>query len=476
MLKIVPLLLFCTMAVSCSPTLHMNKTHRKLPQEYLGLKRADTLNIARLEWNEFFPDTLLHHYIRIALENNYSFQNAMERVKMAENNLKARRSAFFPSVEAGLGAGVERFGRYTQDGLGLDGLPDPYQDYQIGVSFQWEIDLWGKINQKKKAAMHRWMASTEAVRLAQSYIIQEMANHYFRLIGLDYFQEVIEEYIEDTERACALTAELKASGEETQLAVDQFNARLYRLKGILLQNRADILATERAMSLLMGVLPQEIRRISFDELQAIDFQTYIGMPGELLLHRPDILIAERELDAAECDAEAARRAFFPSLTLGGSGGFNAFDITRLFVSPASLVFNVVGGLTAPIFQARQIKTGWENARSQQMIALNNYFETVLSAYQEVVGVVTELELTQKHLQLKEAEMTSHQNSSDNATEMFQLQFASYLEVLSAEEKYFDCRTEYMELQMKYCRLMVDLYRSLGGGATAVDIPKRDSES
>lgn len=455
------------LVVSCSPTLHMDKSGRKLPQEYLGLERADSLNIACLEWNEFFPDTLLHRYIGIALENNYSFQNAMERVKIAENNLKARRSAFFPSVNAGVGVGVERFGRYTQDGIAMEGIPDPYQDYGLGLSFQWEIDLWGKINQKKKAAMHRWMASAEAVRLAQSYIIQEMANHYFRLIGLDYFQNVIEEYIEDTERACALTAELKASGEETQLAVDQFNARLYRLRGIMLQNQADILAAERAMSLLMGVLPQGIERISFEALLGMDFQTHIGLPSELLFYRPDIRIAEKELDAAECDAEAARRAFFPSLTLGGGGGFNAFDITKLFISPASLVFNMVGGLTAPIFQARKIKTEWEISKSRQMIALNRYFETVLSAYQEVVGVVTELEMTEKQLYLKEAEMLSHRKSSDNATEMFQLQFASYLEVLSAEEKYFDCRTEYMELQMKYCRLIVDLYRSLGGGATVV---------
>lgn len=450
-------------ALSCAPAVTLTKEDRKLPDEYLGLGRGDTTTIASLKWTEFFPDTVLQKHINTALENNYSFRIAMERVRIAAAELGAARKAYFPTAGATAGAGAERFGRYTMDGMDMSGLPDPYTDYRLGLSFNWEIDLWGRLTQKKRAALHRWEASCEAVRLAQSYIIQEVANNYFRLIGLDYFRDVIEEYISDTEKSCALTAELKASGEETQLAVDQFNARLYRLKGLLLSNEAEILATERALSLLMGVLPRNIERISFDRLQQMHFRTEIGVPAELLLHRPDILIAENELEAAKCDTEAARRAFFPTLTLGASGGFNAFDAAYWFTSPASLVFNLAAGITAPVFQAGKIRAGWENARSRQIIALNNYFEVVLAAYQEVVGVVTELEITRQRQALKENEMKSYKKASENATELFHLQYASYLEVLSAEEKYFDCRLDYMELQMTYCRLIVDLYRSLGGG-------------
>lgn len=81
-----------------------------------------------------------------------------------------------------------------------------------------------------------------------------------------------------------------------------------------------------------------------------------------------------------------------------------------------------------------------------------------------MGVVSELELTKEQRTIKDNEMKSYRNASENAMELFHLQYASYLEVLSAEEKYFDCRLDYMELEMKYCRLIVDLYRSLGGGA------------
>ena len=454
-------------AVSCGPGVTLTKEDRKLPDQYIGLDRNDTTTIAKLHWKEYFRDTLLQGYISTALENNYSFRIAMERVNIASNEIRVARGAYFPSASFGAGAGVERFGRYTLDGIDMTGLPDPYSDFSLGITFQWEVDIWGKITKKKQAAMHRWMASSEAVRLSQSYIIREVANNYFRLIGLDYFRNVIEEYIKDTEKSCELTAELKNSGEETQLAVDQFNARLYYLKGMLLNNEAEIMATERAMSLLMGVLPQSIDRISFEELQEIQFRREIGVPVELLQYRPDILIAESELMAAECDAEAAKKAFFPTLSLAGGGGFNAFDAAFLFTSPASLVFSLAAGLTAPIFQSGRIKANWENAKSEQIIALNNYFQTVLSAYQEVVRVVSELQFTQEQQILKENEMQSYKDASENAMELFHLQYASYLEVLSAEEKYFDCRLDYMELQMKYCRLIVDLYRSLGGGAIVI---------
>lgn len=463
-IKLLAILTILTSAVSCGPSVTLTKEDRKLPEEYLGLDRQDTTTIARLHWTEFFRDTVLQKYINIALENNYSFHIAMERVKIASNEIKAAKGGYYPTLNAGAGAGLERFGRYTMDGMDMSGMPDPYQDFEIGLSFRWEIDIWGRVTKKKQAAIYRWTATTEAVRLSQSYIIQEVANNYFRLIGLDYLQDVLEEYIKATEKSCALTAELKASGEETQLAVDQFNARLYNLKGLLLNNKAEIMATERALSLLMGVLPQNIDRISFSELQEMNFRTEIGVPVELLQYRPDILIAENELEAARCDAEAAKKAFFPTLTIGGGAGFNAFDAGHLFLTPASLVFNLAGGLTASIFNSGKIKANWENAKSRQIIALNNYFETVLAAYQEVVGVVSELELTKEQRTIKDNEMKSYRNASENAMELFHLQYASYLEVLSAEEKYFDCRLDYMELEMKYCRLIVDLYRSLGGGA------------
>lgn len=477
------LLFLMLVLTGCGQTASLSKDGRKLPDTYIGIGRNDTASIAEIEWNRFFPDTILQEYIQIAIDNNYSFRNALERINMARNETLLRKGSMFPSVSAGVNVSSERFGRYTMDGVGNSTtntpdlpsefhIPDPYRDFSIGIGFRWEADIWGRLNQKRKAAVYRWMASVEAARLAQSYLIQDLANNYFDLIGLDYQREVIIECIGNTERSLNLTYQLKQEGEETQLAVDRFDARLLKLKGLLIENEARIKATERAISLLMGVLPRQIKRISFENLTEMTFPVEIGRPEQLLEHRPDIIIAEKELDAANCDAASAKRSFYPMLTLGGSAGFNAFDVAAWFISPASLVYNVMAGLTSPVFNGNEIRTQYRNAQSRQVIALNEYFRTILEAYQEVVGVVTEIELTERHKRLKEKEILNYQKATENAKELFQLQYINYIEVLSAEEEFYNSHLDYIDVQTRYCKLHVDLYRALGGG-TDMDIDKSE---
>ena len=100
-------------------------------------------------------------------------------------------------------------------------IPDPYPDFGIGVSFSWEIDLWGKVTQKKRAALSRWMASIEAASLARSVLISEIARTYFSLVDLDMKRQITEAAIDFISRSCELTEDLKDAGEITQLAVDQ---------------------------------------------------------------------------------------------------------------------------------------------------------------------------------------------------------------------------------------------------------------
>ncbi len=165
------------LSAACAPAAKLADSSVELPERYPAASGTDTTTVADVSWTEFFPDTLLQRHIRTALEGNFSFLNCMNRIRLAENELKTARLGYWPSVSAGLSAGLERFGEYTMDGVGnsttntpdLDKsrhIPDPYPDFGIGVSFSWEIDLWGKVTQKKRAALSRWMASIEAASLA----------------------------------------------------------------------------------------------------------------------------------------------------------------------------------------------------------------------------------------------------------------------------------------------------------------------
>ena len=356
--------------------------------------------------------------------------------------MKQRKQALFPQLSAGLSAGIQRFGEYTMDGVGnattntpdLERerhIPDPYKDLYFGVQFQWEADIWGKLSQKKRAAAARWMASAEAAQYARTLLISEVASRYFELIGLDKQQEILRGAIENTEFSYRLTYELKQEGEVTQLAVDQFQSRLLRLKGLL--------------------------------LEALEFPVQTGVPAQLLRYRPDIRAAEWELLASKADLQAARKAFFPSLVIGAGGGFNAFDLSHWFTAPASLVYNLAAGLSAPIFNQHELKLLWNEAKSNQRIALLQYHEAALKAYEEVVNLATAHEKLTLRCELKEEESETHHRSIENAKELFQLSFVGYLEVLSADERYLDCELERIELNTAKCINHVYLYRSLGGG-------------
>ena len=463
----------CT-AAACAPAVELTDSTLELPDSYPEAVLADTVTIADISWEKFFPDTVLQRHIRTALEGNHSFLNCIERIKLAENGLRTARLGYWPSVSAGLSAGLERFGEYTMDGVGnattntpdLDRskhIPDPYPDFGLGVSFSWEVDLWGKVTQKKRAALSRWIASREAASFAQSLLVSEIARTYFDLVNLDMKRQITTDAIDFISNSCKLTEDLKDAGEMTQLAVDQFNSRLLELKGELLETENGIASAERSLCMLMGKFPGHVERRNFYELRRMQYLSDTGFPDLLLTRRPDIREAEMELVAAECDLKAARRAFYPGLTIGGSGGFNAFDIGKFFLAPASLAYGIAAGLTAPVFNAGQIRNEYSNAAVRRNIVVNDYKETVIKAYSEVTGLIESNENILKRISVKREEMSTGKKATASANELFRMQFIGYLEVLSADRDYFECCESYVNLEIERMKLQADLYRALGGG-------------
>lgn len=465
------------LAVACAPAVQLSDSSIEMPESYISGNGSDSLSIADMGWEEFFPDTVLQQHIRAALDSNFSFRNCMDRVLLAANELRSLKMQYYPSVSAGLTAGVQRFGDYTMDGVGnattntpdLDPskhIPSPYPDFGLGASFSWEIDVWGKLTQKKKAAASRWMASQEAVHLAQSVLISDIASTYYELAGLDIKREIISKSIEFISRSCELTEELKDAGEVSQLAADQFNSRYLELKGMLLETENQILAAERAMCILTGRFPEEVSRSGFYELRDMDFVSDNGIPDLLLTRRPDIREAELLLEAADCDIKAARRAFYPGLRIGGSGGFNAFDISKFFLAPASLAYELAAGITAPAFEAGKIRTEYNNSIIRRNIAVNTYKETVVKAYTEVTGLICDSESISERISVKKQEMRSGKRATESANELFRMQFIGYLEVLSADRDYFECCRSYIDLEVERMKIQARLFRALGGGGQA----------
>ncbi|MDR0796554.1 MAG: TolC family protein [Tannerella sp.] len=436
-----------------------------LPDNYIVA--SDSTTIAAIRWMDFFSDTHLQEYIRTALNNNYSYTVALERVNQARLVLLQSKMAYLPQLDAGVSAGIQRFGEYHMDGIGnresSTPIPDPYRDFNLGLRFGWELNVAGKLKHQKRAALARYMASEEALNYTRSLLVCEVATIYYELIGLDKRQTIYSRYIESLNASLSLSRELVAEGFETSLAAEQFETKILSLQSIILWEKHEISVKERALAVLLGGLPIEFVRMDFEQANVLNYPVQTGLPAQIIRYRPDIREAELQLQASKLDVAVAHAAFFPSIVIGGGGEFNSFELSKWFKTPASFVYDIAAGLTAPIFRQREIRTLWENAKSEQRIALKNYHQQVISAYAEVLDVLSEIKTTESMQQLKYKEVAIYHRSQESATELFKLDFAGYLEVLSVMEKSLEAELEYAHISTSHAITHILLYRSLGGG-------------
>lgn len=432
-------------------------------------------SIAGKDWRMFFDDPYLHRLIDTALVHNQDLQRTLENIRISRARLRTAKLGQLPDISGIAGASVRRFGDYTMDGIGNTDtnmsetlpadkrLPMPYTDLIIGAEFNWELDIWGRFANQRRAAAARYMASQEMANHIRSWLLAEVAFQYYELIGLDREIEVLKANIKYQEMAFELSKDLKNSGKENQLAVDQFEAQLLNSQAMMIHKQRELRTVELNISELMGVYPDEILRGNIVKADRLPEIMEIGIPADLLRYRPDVRSAERELMASRADVAAARAAYFPSLRLYGMAGFNAFDFARLFLNPASSAYQLGAGLAAPIFNRGQIRAAYETAGASQRIAYLDYEQTVLQSYLEVLDMVNVYTTLEEQLILKEQEVAVQKRSVDNSNTMFSVGYANYLEVINSQSRALMAELEYIELKREQLQSVVSLYRSLGGG-------------
>ncbi|WP_143959894.1 TolC family protein [Litoribacter populi] len=443
--------------------------------EVFEMEEGEKETIANAPWQSFFADKNLQAVIDTALVYNQDLRKTLENIRISQARLKAARLGQLPELNAMAGASVRRFGDYTMDGVGNTDtnfseflpadkrLPSPYPDFIVGAEFGWEVDLWGRLSGQRKAAAARFLASEEMLKSVRTWLVAEVAHQYFEMVGLDEEIEVLEENIELQELAFELSKDLKTSGKENQLAVDQFEAQMLNSKSLLIHKKRELRTVELNLSELTGRYPDNIERTGLEPAFAKPRVISLGMPADLLRLRPDVRRAEQELIASQADVGVARADFFPSLQLFGMAGFNAFEFSKLFLNPASSVYHLGAGLSAPIFSRRRIRSAYEEASASQKIAWLDYEQTVLKSYLEVLDMVNVYSTLEEQLEVKEQEVNVQKRSVENSNTMFSVGYANYLEVINSQSRALNAELEYIELRREQLQAIASLYRSLGGG-------------
>lgn len=417
----------------------------------------DSITMADVSWKEMFTDPLLQEYISEGLENNIDIRVAMQQILAAEAYLKQGKAGYFPSLTGNASFTHQELSSNSQFGGWFSSL----DQYEISGSLSWEADIWGKIRSNKRAFEASYLQSIAAHQAVKTTLIANIASSYYQLAALDEQKSVTEKTIENRKKSLETNKALKEAGNITEVGVKQTEAQLYTAQALLIDINNQIRLLENTISILLGKEPTSIQRTAL-ERQNIETELKTGVPAQLLRNRPDVIQAEYGLVNAFELTNAARANFYPSITLTANGGLQALSAGDLF-DTNSLFATIVGGLTQPIFQKRQIRTQYEVAEAQQQQARLQFRQAYLTATKEVADALYNYQAASDKIKVKEKEYDSYSTATAYSEELLTYGLANYLEVLTARENALNSRLDLINAKYSQLNSMVDLYQALGGG-------------
>jgi outer membrane protein, multidrug efflux system len=454
----------------CTVPYQLKKTeNRTVPASYT--QSTDTTNIASQPWSSFITDQNLVALIDSALKNNQELNIFLQEINIARNEVRGRRGRLLPFVEIGAEGGVEKVGRYTSQGANdantqiMPGkeMPEPLPGFFVGAKLGWELDIWKKLRNGRKAAMFRYLASTEGKNFMVTNLISEIATSYYELLALDNQLKYLRQNIQIQQNALEVVKMEKLSAKVTELAVRKFEAEVLKNQSREFALMQSVIEAENRINFLVGRFPRAVDRTKQDLIQLVLDTVRAGIPIQLLENRPDIRRAERELTAARLDVKVAKAEFYPSLSIGAGVGYQAFSPAFLFTLPQSLMYALAGQLMLPLVNRSVIKAEYYSANSRQSQAIYNYERSILNAYVEVTNQLANVQNLKRSFDLKSQQVETLNESINISTVLFRSARADYMEVLLTQRDALDAKFELVETKMLQMKARIGLYRALGGG-------------
>lgn len=454
---------------SCkTPAVVTRLENRTVPANYNT--GQDTLNTGRARWRDFFTDPHLTALIDTALNNNQELNITLQEIQIAQNEIRARTGEYLPFVGLQAGAGVDKVGRYTRYGALEESteirpghqFPNPLPDILLSANASWQIDIWNKLHNAKRAAALRYLSSIEGRNFTITNLVSEIANSYYELLGLDTQLDIVKRNIDIQNNALAIVRTEKESARVTELAVRRFEAQVLRTQSLQFDIQQRITETENKINFLVGRFPQPVQRSTQDINTLIPEAMQAGIPSQLLQNRPDIRRAEKELEAAKLDVQVARANFLPSLDLSAAIGFNSYN-PALLLNPESLLYSLIGGFTRPFVNRNAIKAMYYSANARQIQAVYNYERAILNAYVEVANQLSNINNLQKSYDLKARQVEALIQSTNISNTLFKSARADYMEVLLTQRDALESRFDLVETKVQQFNAMINTYRALGGG-------------
>lgn len=428
---------------------------------------GDAANIVAPDWWTAFGDPQLNALVDEALANNLDLKLAIARIEEARGLAAVARSELFPTVDLNVGASRAKISARGTVPL-PPGTPLISNNYNLGLSAAYEVDLFGKVRSSVFAAQQDLLSNEFARDTVRIGIASETTRNYYALRAADAQLVLLRDTLATRDETVRLQTDRYQAGVIGELDLRQSQAERASVA-------ADITAVERArqqleaaLAVLAGRSPRGVFSTDVARTETTPSTTEAqptvpeGLPSDLLAQRPDIRSAEAKLAAADYRVSEARAEYFPSISLTGSYGGASVALGDLLIAPAR-VWSIGAALAQPIFRAGQITALVDTAKARREQALIGYQQSVQTAFREAHDAFAEQRTSREAF----IAQTERRDRLAEALELARLRYdagySPFLEVLDAQRNLLSAERARIDAARDVRTAMVDVYRALGGG-------------
>lgn len=422
----------------------------EIPASVMGVKES-TSAPEMTSWRQFFTDPLLQHLIEQALANNTNLASARIAVEQSAASLQAARLGYLPAFSLG-----------PQGALSSFDLSPVTKTYNLPLQMTWDVELFGSITNKKRAAKAVFLQAQCSEEAVRSNLVSIVAQHYSMLQILDRQLEILTQTDSLWGASLETQKSLWENGKAYSTAVNQLESSWLNVKTQIVDTHRSIHSTENSLCKLLAITPQHIARNKWGE-HALSSSIALGsFSAELLRNRPDIRLADHMMEEAYYNTQTARAAFYPSLTLSGTLGWTN-NGGGIVTDPGKLLLNIMGQLTQPIFTRGKLRAGLKIAKLTQKDLLGKYTQTVIDAGNQVNEALADFQASAEKDVYYQRQVATLHDAYTGTHALMDNGKASYLEVLTAQESLLSAQLNEAMNKYSAAQTLIALYIALGGG-------------
>jgi outer membrane protein, multidrug efflux system len=417
--------------------------------------QVQATSFADLHWWQVFQDPQLQVLIRTALKENYDLQLATERISAARAQVTITRSSLFPQVGANsnFGGGKDPTSQST------------YNILTLTADAAFQLDLFGRLRRATEASRAQLLATEDARDTVILTLVSDVASDYFTLLELYLELQITRDTVKTQEDSVKLTRLRLDHGLATKLDVLQSQQVLDTANAAVPDLERQIGQEEDAISILLGHYPESVRRGRPLAEQPLPPEVPPGMPSTLLERRPDIRQVEQDLIAANAEIGVARAAFFPQISLTGSGGgaFGRSTLLTGLMSSQTGIWSYGVQVSQPIFTGGALRGNLRLAESLQRQELIAYKQVIQLSFRDVSDALIGYQKLHQVRVAQETTVKDLQDSVDTSLRRYRGGITTYLEVLDGQRSLFTAELTLAQARGNEYQSLVQLYKALGGG-------------